>query len=260
MGCSQFTRTTDDTKSIIPKPRVIQIIKVETNNTLSATNIISRIPSNKHPFLHEKNCMKIQIQNQFSNFILDDLLGINPIGRKLYNIRKFWLLYKACESYFESMVHAVCIANYTIQDGITVMLISAVAKLGFPTISFYKDPPYITFIGDYQKETNDIIKAWNDYAKILTVIQNKKVLKKFEKYQEIINSFLLKCDDTKRRYIKKALKISEDFYISVQKTIDGINSFYNSIDKMKKQILVYAIDANLLGKFNGASIVHYILK
>ncbi|OMJ72073.1 hypothetical protein SteCoe_29581 [Stentor coeruleus] len=259
MGCSQFTRTTE-AKSIISKPRAIQIIKAETNNTMSLTNIISRIPSSKHPCLQEKSCMKIRIQNQFSHFILDDLLGINPIGRKLYNIRKFWLLYKACESYFESIVHAVCISNYNIQDGITVMLISAVAKLGFPSITFYKGPPFITFIGDYQRETNDIIKAWNEFVKILTVIHNKKILEKFEKYQETINDFLLNCDDTKRWYIKKALKISEDFCFSVQKTFKGIDSFYNSLDKMKKQITVYSIDVNLLERFNGASIVHYILK
>ncbi|OMJ67890.1 hypothetical protein SteCoe_34828 [Stentor coeruleus] len=258
MGCNQFTRM-NESNSIIFKPIVVQVIKAETNNNLSATNIISRIQSNKHPFLHEKNCMKIQIQNQFSDFILDDLLGINPIGRKLYNIRKYWLLYKACESYFESMVHAVCITNYNIQDGITVMLISAVAKLGFPTITFYKDPPYITFIGDYQKETNDIIKAWNEFAKILKAIHKKKVLKKFEKYKEIINDFLLKCDETKKWYIKKALKTSEDFSISVQKTFEGINSYYNLLDKMKRQVMVYSIDVNLLGRFNGANIVHYIL-
>lgn len=259
MGCSQFTRTSE-TGSIVPKPRVITIIKAETTNTLSNTNIISRIPSNRHPFLQEKNCIRIRIQNQFTHFILDDLQNISPIGRKLYNIRKFWLLYKAAECFFESMVHAVCIENYTIQDGITIMLISAVARLGFPTISFQKDPPYISFMGDYQKETNEIIKAWNELIKILTVIHSKGIVKKFNKYQEHINEFLLTCDEAKRWYVKKALKIADDFTQSVQKTFQGIHNYFESLDKMKKKIIIHSTDVNLLGRFNGASIVHFVLR
>ncbi|OMJ85540.1 hypothetical protein SteCoe_13158 [Stentor coeruleus] len=259
MGCNQFTRTTE-TGSIIPKPRVITIIKAETINTLSNTNIISRIQSNKHPFMQEKNCIRIRIQNQFTHFILDDIQNISPIGRKLCNIRKFWLLYKATECFFESMVHAVCIEKYKIQDGITIMLISAVARLGFQTITFHKDPPYIFFTGDYQKETNEIIKAWNEFIKILTVIHSKGIVKKINKYKEHINEFLLTCDEAKRWYVKKALKIAEDFSKSVEITLQGIHNYLESLDKMKKQIIIHSTDVNLLGKFNGASIVHFILR
>ncbi|OMJ68969.1 hypothetical protein SteCoe_33434 [Stentor coeruleus] len=259
MGCSQFTRTTE-AGSVVQKPRVITIIKAETINTLSCTNIISRISSNRHPFMQEKNCIRIRILNQFTHFILDDLQNISPIGKKLHNIRKFWLLYKAAECFFESMVHAVCIEKYTIQDGITVMLISAVARLGFPTINFHKDPPYISFMGDYQKETNEIIKAWNEFIKILTVIHNKEIVKKINKYQDHINEFLLTCDEAKRWYVKKALKTAEDFSKSVLQTFKGIQNYLESLDKMKKKIIIHSTDVNLLGRFNGASIVHFVLR
>ena len=234
-------------------------MRKETNNTLSATSVISRFTSVKPSAFLERPCLRIQMQKQFNEFILDDLQANHPLGRKLYNIRKSWILFTANRNYFETSVHKICITNYKIEDGLLIMIVSAVASRNLESITFLGVAPFIKFSGKYHKDTECMIKAWNEFAEFIKVAKEKNLADKVESYTYLLSEYLTLCEERSLRYIKKSIKAANEFIDGYRQAIDGINSFLNTIKTDKALITQYATQACGDSKYSADQIVHSLI-
>ena len=233
-------------------------MRKETNNTLSATSVISRFPSVK-PLLQDKPCFKIQLQKQFNEFIINDLESSHPLARKLYNIRKSWIIFTANRNYFESTVHKTCIANYKIEDGLLIMIVSAVASRNFESITFLDIPPFIKFSGKYHTDTECMVKAWKELAEFLTIATEKNIVDKLESYSYLLSEYLTLCEEPSSKYIKKSIKAVNEFIDGCRTAIDGIQNFVNTVQTDKDLIVKYATQACGASKYSAKQIVHSLI-
>lgn len=258
MGCNQYSRISVES-SIVKKPPSAKLIRLETTNTLSATNIISRISSVKQPNWSFRPCTKILLRKQFNEFILDDLQISHSLSRKLFNIRKSWILFKANSSFFETAVHRVCIDDYKIEDGLLIMVISAAASQSFDLISFQRTPPFISFPGKYHKDTETMINAWKEFASLLKVIYDQKLSDKIETYVYLLSEFLSICEENNASYIKKAIKAANEFIDESRAALNGISNFLELVKADKETIVKYAMQACVGAKYSSEEIVHSVI-
>ena len=261
MGCISSSRL-QIRATIKSNPQ--KLMNIETTPSIALLNLITKIPSVKQAIFEYKPCRRIKVQKEFNLFITEDIQNNQDIqdvwayNKDLYAIRKFWILFSAAKTNFEDSVHRVCITNYSIKNGVMVLIISAVASQSFKSINFSKHAPFITFHGNFCQETKKIIDAWNDFSKILKVIHDKEIVKKIETTIERLDQWVKENIGRKNLYAKKALKTAKSLVAQVNETIQGVAEISNVIKASKSEILISATQACAMSKFSGEKIVHYI--
>ena len=249
MGCTQVSRSPVKA-SVIPKTKTTSIIKSETANTLSQTNLFSCLPTVKSGSFFP--CLKIKLTKQFSEFILEDLTCLDSFSKKMHNIRKYWIVYQALQSNFECQIHSVCIKNFSLRDGLEVLTLAAAGKFGASAITFCNESPYIKINTDTERWLP--YTSWCELADLLEGIQKKGYLKKNENYIKQFSDFI----DSKGPgcYIKKALKIASEFHQQVTESLSTCSELGKGklCLALKSQLQESAINSWICPKF----IVHVV--
>ena len=168
-------------------------------------------------------------------------------------------MFTAAKNFFEIEVHRVCIPNYKIEEGIMIMVISAVASRNFDAISIQQSHPFIKFSGDFNKDTENIIKAWTELVSLIKIIIDKRIDNKIESYLYILNEYSKDCEDDEKRYVKNAIKAADDFVNHVRSTLSGIQKFIGIVKSCKNHINFYASEAAALSYYSAKNIIHYVM-
>jgi hypothetical protein len=221
---------------------------------------MSRISSSKHPSALAKPCVKVKLQPEFSRFILDDPLALGTITRKLYNIRKYWLLFHANLSYFGTTTHEVCIENYTVADGMMVLAVAALASQGLSAITVTSEFPFLIFKGEFDSGAKEMIKAWTELGRILELIISKKIGNKLEGYLKALNEFVAGCEEEKKKYVMKAVKKGNELVKEIEETKSRIKQFTSGFEECRERVIGYAEEAKNLNEIGGKQIVHFVLR
>lgn len=253
MGCNQSSRN-PVIFSVVSKPESKAIIQAETINTMSATNIISLLPSLKTMPNKDRPCLRIKLVKPFSSFLIDDIPGSEKTCQKMYKIRKYWLFFTALQNNFDTLVHSVCLNNYTIREGMKIFVVFAVSRSDISSLSFSNSPPFI----DWSKKDSSINKSWKELISFLVDIEQKNIVKKFESYEAALDDFILMNDRKKAWYARKAVKLLRDFINSVRFTMEKILEFVKEVEKNKPKILLWANEVNMAGAITTSQIVHLL--
>lgn len=259
MGCNQFSKApVISTK--ITKSKIIGIIKAETTNTLSTTNLISHSSTLKIMPRVEKVCLKILISKPFNHFLLDDLNNLDSFSNKLHNIRKFWLLFKALQANFESQVHRVCIPDYSLRDGLAVLVVCITMACGYSAIKFTENSPFISVSLDLPEPAGALYKSWSELANLLSNIEKKGHVSKVQKYLECFNHYLLNSGDGSLWHVRQAIKLGGEFVNNVQDTVAECIKFVKDAERVRDYIEEIAKEANSTMKNLPSQIVHNSLQ
>lgn len=259
MGCSQFSKT-PVISSITSSNQVSRIIKAETTNTMSATNLFSRIPSLKVSSKAERPCLRINIAPPFDNFLLEDLDNLDLFSHKLHNIRKYWLVYKALKTNFESQVHSVCIPNYTLKDGLIVLSLSISATYGYSVLKFSENPPFIFTLSEVPDSASALYKSWNEFAGLLNTIQKQEHVRKVRKYITSFNIFIANNSEKSFLTLTQAIELGNEFIEGVEDAFSTCLAFVKDSEKLKKYIEEMAGQFYSSVRVSPSQIVHKVFQ
>ena len=256
MGCNQFSRT-PVIGSIVPKSQSSDILKIETTNTMSSTNILSLLPSLKSNSSTSKPCLKFKLEKPFSKFIVDDINFSHPLSNMLQKVRKFWIFLAAFQNNYEKQIHSVCISNYSAKEGLIVLAVLAVSKCGLGAINLLKSAPYVEFSKEFV--TLLPFKAFKEFCEFLVMVDKKKVVEKFRSYEEKLKRFIDLNDKKKGWYVRKGIRFLNEFCDGVGRWNEGVSEFVNGFDGLKRIILAGAAEVNISGLSSSIDVVHMLI-
>lgn len=259
MGCSQFSKA--PVLSTITSNKInSRIIKAETTNTMSATNLFSRIQSFKASQKTEKLCLRIKVAPPFDNFLLEDLDNVDVFSHKLHNIRKYWLVFKALKTNFETQVHSVCIPNYTLNDGLLVLTASLTAACGYSAIKFSENPPFIIVLSPIPDSASTLYKSWNELASTLITIQRDEYVRKVKKYIASFNTFMRNNSENSFMTLTQAIELGNEFIDSVENAFSTCSAFVKDSERIRKYIEEMVGQLNGTVKISPSQIVHSVFQ
>lgn len=279
MGCGHVWKKTASKNQLLAKHRIsIKVIEGDSIKTARNSDQIIEFKK-KVSDPHKKICLKLQIFEDFQDVFPVSISGnSNPTLTKyqsnLNYIKSAWVNLKSAFSYFDQVAHGCCISNFSLKDGLIILLISSLAsgKKLFKDIKIQFDPPYIIFedCNFTNPDTDKIVGAWNSLARLLEKFNNKKIekiMKMKEKFVLLIESYQI-CQPLpgEERGIKKSEK-------NIRKLIgccDELNSdlmianrcvqeFFLNFDKGKEELVRLGNMATDMKVYCGEGIVHYVL-
>lgn len=256
MGCNQFSRT-PVIISIVSKSQSSDLLKSETINTMSSTNIISLLPSLKSNSSYLKPCLKFKLEKPFSKFILDDINFSDSFSNMLQKIRKFWIFLTAFQNNFEKQIHSVCIKNYSAKQGLVILAVMAVAKAGLPALSFLKSAPFVEFSKDLD-ELKPFV-AFREVTEFLALVYKKKILEKFRGYEKVLEACVKDTDEKKVWLARKGIRFLNEFCDGVDRWSEGVKEFVCGFGDLKKIVLAGAAEVNISGLYLSNHVVHMLI-
>ena len=273
MGCT----------SIKSKPSTVFSSKIQysfsyhgaaSENLLSLTTItnpVSRENTSSYP-----KCLKLQIlpkcprvARKKLTLVKTQLCKQAPQYIVYYNlIQNMYAQYTSFQRYFCNRVHESCFKNFIMSDGISIMMISISANR-LAQVKYFKDPPYFVVTGKLNEKTEEILKAWEEFNRILEVITEEKReeieyavgrLQEFCKMIEEYSEFALKpgrlfnpikntisAIETAREILKEAAVFR-----------NCIQKYFNSNQNQRKIIDQLGEKASSMSIYAGEHIVHYL--
>lgn len=279
MGCGHVWRKSTSKNSLLCKNRIS--LKVIEGDSIKTARNSDQITENQKqlPDPHKKICLKLQIFEDFQDVFPVSISGnSNPILTKyqssLNYIKKAWVNFKSAFSYFDQVTHGCCISNFSLKDGLIILLISSLAsgKKLFKDLKIQFDPPFIIFQDNSfsNPDTEKIAGAWSILAKLIEKFNNKKIEKienMKEKFVLLIESYqncqplpgeekgIRKSEKNIRKLIGCCEELNSDLMIANR----CVQEFFLNFDKGKEELVRLAGVAMDMKVYCGEGIVHYVL-
>jgi hypothetical protein len=281
MGCGEMSKIKKTQVLLIPiRNRVSRELK-RGETIATSSQFSSRVGSVQMLVSAEKVCLKFNIFEDFQ-----DLMPQKPNSspqcspeaeqyiKDLKYIKRFWVSFKSAMSYFNLMTHGCCIEDFSVTDGILILLISNLAsKNSFGTdMEITAQPPYIQFLSAYNchGETILIIRAWQNLSDVLDKFTSKKKLN-FERILERFGVLIAEYssyDPAERRSkaiskswkrLKALIENTKGLLNDIEESQKAVKKFALSFRARKAEIESFGQIAFQFSCFTGEQIVHHIL-
>lgn len=228
---------------------------------------------------NEKLCLKLKIFEEFQEVFpasVSESCENNPsltsYKKNIRFIKKSWNSFKTSFSYFSDTTHGCCIENYSITDGLVIMLISSLAsgQIIDKDIDLVPEPPFILFNLENNETSSIIVKSWESLSKVIQrfclkdLAKLEKIILKFETILESFDEYdpdeeeekeFRKSEKNIRKLVDCALGLRDD----VVGAVESVKEFVGSFEERRKEIEGLAREAKENGYYTGEYIVHLLL-
>ena len=228
---------------------------------------------------NEKLCLKLRIFEEFQEVFpasVSESCENNPsltsYKKNIRYIKKSWNLFKTSFSYFSDTTHGCCIENYSITDGIVIMMILSLAsgKILDKDISLINEPPFILFNSENDETSTLITKSWESLSRVIQsfclkkLVKLEKVILKFEALLESYQEYEPDEGEEKEfrkseKNIRKLVDCAQGLKNDVVGAIESIKEFVNSFEERRSRIEDLGKEAQEKGYCTGEYIVHLLL-
>jgi hypothetical protein len=227
----------------------------------------------------EKLCLKLKIFEEFQDLFpssLSESCENNPsltsYKKNIKFIKKSWNLFKTSFSFFSETTHGCCIENYSIIDGIFILLVSVLASgVNFDSeVVLLSEPPFLIVNVKTNNDTSLILKSWESLSSVFQAFhlkkmqKLKKVILKFQSLLESYENFQPDEGEEKdfkksEKNIRKLILCAEGLRSDVENDMNEILEFVKCFEGRKEEIWRFAQEAALNFCFSGEYIVHLVL-
>jgi hypothetical protein len=168
-----------------------------------------------------------------------------------------------------TVVHEVCIKNFSIKDGIFLMLVLMHSHSAVK-VKLSSKVPFVTFVGELENETASVFKAWKELLELFLSVSGPLALK-IEKSTARIMDFLNILhegleNEVRIRKINRAVFLCQEAINAVhevvgnsRKNFEMILEFFKGVDKKIWEIKELAEKCEDLEKISAEAVVHRIL-
>ena len=228
---------------------------------------------------NEKICLKLRIFEEFQEVFpasVSESCENNPsltsYKKNIRYIKKSWNLFKTSFSYFSDTTHGCCIENYSITDGIVILMILSLAsgKILDKDINLLNEPPFILLNYENNETSTIIMKSWESLSRVIQsfclkkLAKLEKVILKFEALLESYEEYEPDQGEEKEfkkseKNIRKLVDCAKGLKNDVVSAIKSIKEFVNSFEERRSRIEVLGREAQLNGYCTGEYIVHLLL-
>ena len=172
-------------------------------------------------------------------------------------------------NYFFSLVHEVCFQDFSVQDGIFIMLIMIFTQPKVK-VKFLAEKPFFQCQEKLKPETEKLVKAWEELIEFLIAGVGEN-LAKLEKALVRISNFIGLMherleSELRPRKISKVIAVCEDAIAAGKKMIrdmrimmELIYKFFKGIENRLEEIRQISRKCDGLEELSADRIVHFVL-
>ena len=254
---------------------LIQKLNITMQRTRSNLTISTPLPVSNNS--RQVRCLNLKL-GQSSNKLLRSHINLRSCSLSVTSLKyesdymhisETHKRFLSVTNYFFSVVHEVCFQDFSIQDGIFIMLIMIFTQPEIK-VKFMTEKPFFQCNGKLKPETEKVVKAWEELAEFLIVGVGENLVK-LEKSLVRINNFIGLMherleSELRPRKISKVITICEDAVETGKKMIrdmrimtELIYKFFQGVRNRLEEIRQLSRKCDGLEELTADRIVHIVL-